>query len=124
MPTHRRWSSGRCFAFIVNVKRHPDPFLVEMSRRTNLQRMTMRFYEPNILYCPPEMEPILVAILDKPELKSLREVVKVAMVSILKEKGDHQDTYEAAVEAILDSEIRKYVSSVLVIRPQDRFRRQ
>jgi hypothetical protein len=61
-------SSGRHFAFIVNVNCLPDPFLVEISRRMGTERKTMELYEPNMLYCPREMEPILQAILDDGEL--------------------------------------------------------
>jgi hypothetical protein len=91
----------------VNVKYYPDPFLVEMSRRTKLKKMEVGFYEPNVLYCPPEMGPILEAILDEPEFKSLREVVKVAMVSVLKNNDDYESIYEMAIDAILDSEINR-----------------
>jgi hypothetical protein len=77
MPEQQYHSSARCFAFIVNVKYYPDPFLVEMSRRTKLKKMEVGFYEPNVLYCPPEMGPILEAIIDEPEFKSLRELLKL-----------------------------------------------
>jgi hypothetical protein len=108
MPEQQYRSSARCFAFIVNVKYYPDPFLVEMSRRTKLKKMEVGFYEPNVLYCPPEMGPILEAILDEREFKSLREVVKVAMVSALKNNNDDYATiYEIAIDAILDSEIHR-----------------
>jgi hypothetical protein len=60
--------SGRHFAFIVNVNCLPDPFLVEISRRTKNERKTVEFYGPNVIYCPREMEPILQAILDDDEL--------------------------------------------------------
>jgi hypothetical protein len=91
----------------VNAKYYPDPFLVDMSRRTKLKKMEVGFYEPNVLYCPPEMVPILEAILDEPEFKSLRKVVKVAMVSALKNNDDYESIYEMAIDAILDSEIHR-----------------
>jgi hypothetical protein len=64
----RECSSSNMESFIVNVQCLPDPFLVDMSRRTKTERKTVEFYEPNVLYCPREMEPILKAILDDGEL--------------------------------------------------------
>jgi hypothetical protein len=54
-PAMRNNYSGRYFAFVVNVKCLPDPFLVEISRRTKTERKTVEFYKPNVLYCPSEM---------------------------------------------------------------------
>jgi hypothetical protein len=76
---------GQYFAFIVNVKCLPDPFLVKISRRTKTQWKTVELYEPNELYCPREMEPILQAIIDDGELfKDQQQVVKQTMVSTMK----------------------------------------
>jgi hypothetical protein len=73
--------SGRHFAFIVNSKHLPNPFLVEMSRRTATQPKDLKLYEPNVLYCPRAMEPILTAIIDDRELfENYRHVVKEVMV--------------------------------------------
>jgi hypothetical protein len=105
--------SGRHFAFIVNIKRLPDPFLVELSRRTKTAKRNVEFYEPNVLYCPPEMEPILQALLDDNSLfKHHRHIVKEAMVSTLQhmEDSSHFDyraVHETALEAIMDIEIAK-----------------
>jgi hypothetical protein len=106
--------SGRHFAFIENVNCLPDPFLVEMSRRTKTKRKTVEFYEPNVLYCPREMEPILQAILDDGELfKNHRQVVKKAMVATIKSSVNssnllYSELQELAVNAIIDSEISKH----------------
>ena len=105
--------SGQHFAFIVNVKCLPDPFLVEISRRTKTERKTVEFYEPNVLYCPREMEPILKAILDDGELfKNHRQVVKQMMVSTIQSTPNpsslkYSEMQELAVTAIIDSEISK-----------------
>jgi hypothetical protein len=102
--------SGRHFAFIVNVNCLPDPFLVEISRRTKTERKTVEFYEPNVIYCPREMEPILQAILDDGELfRNHRQVVKQAMVSSIKSTSDPScEMQELAVTAIINSEILKH----------------
>jgi hypothetical protein len=105
--------SGRHFAFIVNVKCLPDPFLVEMSRRTKTERKTVEFYEPNVLYCPKEMEPILQAILDDGELfRNHRQVVKQVMVATINRTPNpssllFHELQELAVTAIIDSELSK-----------------
>jgi hypothetical protein len=105
--------SGQHFAFIVNVNCLPDPFLVKISRRMKTERKTVEFYEPNVLYCPSEMEPILQAILDDGKLfKNHRQVVKQAMVSSIKSTTDpsnlrYSEMQELAMTAIIDSEIVK-----------------
>ena len=106
--------SGRHFAFIVNVNCLPDPFLVEISRRTKTERKTVEFYEPNVIYYPREMEPILQAILDDGELfRNHRQVFKQAMVSSIKSTSDlsnfkYSEMQELAVTAINHSEILKH----------------
>jgi hypothetical protein len=66
----------------------------------------VEFYEPDVLYCPREMEPILQAILDDGELfKNQRQVVKQAMVSSIKSTPDpsnfkNSEMQELAVTAI------------------------
>jgi hypothetical protein len=111
--TMRNEYSGRHFAFIVNVECLPDPFLVEISRRTKTERKTVEFYEPNVLYCPREMEPILKAILDDGELfKNHRQVVKKTMVSTMQSTPNpsslkYIEMQELAMTAIIDSEISK-----------------
>ncbi len=73
----------------------------------------MEFYEPNVLYCPREIEPILQAILDNGELfKNHPQVVRQAMVSTIKSTTDpsnlkYSEMQELAVTAIIESEISK-----------------
>ncbi len=99
--------SSRSFAFIVNREGLPNPFLVEISRRTKTLPKDVAFYEPSIYYCPPTMTVILRSILDNQELfEQHRWVVKAAMVSILEEAdGDVLDDewklQKIAVEAIV-----------------------
>ncbi len=74
----------------------------------------MELYEPNVIYCPREMEPILQAILDDGELfKNHRQVVKQAMVSSIKStmvplNFNYSEMQELAVTAIIDSKILKH----------------
>jgi hypothetical protein len=74
----------------------------------------VEFYEPDVLYCPREMEPILKAILNDGELfKNHRQVVKQAMVSSIKSTTDwwnfkYSEMQELALTAIIDSEILKH----------------
>ena len=99
----------------MNVNCLPDPFLVEISRRTKTERKTVEFYEPHVLYCPREMEPILQAILDDGELfKNHRQVVKQTMVSTILSTPNpsnlkYSEMQELAMTAIIDSEISKQI---------------
>ena len=92
----------------------PRPFpRVNISRRTKTEQNTVEFYEPNVLYCPREIEPILQAILDNGELfKNHPQVVRQAMVSTIKSTTDpsnlkYSEMQELAVTAIIESEISK-----------------
>jgi hypothetical protein len=99
--------SSRSFAFIVNREGLPNPFLVEISRRTKTLPKDVAFYEPSVYYCPPTMTVILQSILDNQQLfEQHRWVVKAAMISVLEEAdGDVLDDewklQKIAVEAIV-----------------------
>ena len=55
---------SRSFAFITNEADYPDPFLIEMSRRTQLRHSSVSYFDPNVLYCSPDMNKILEEIQD------------------------------------------------------------
>jgi hypothetical protein len=99
--------SSRSFAFIVNREGLPNPFLVEISRRTKALPKDLVFYEPSVYYCPPTMTVILQSILDNQELFEQHQwVVKPAMVSVLEEADgdvldDEWELQKIAVEAIV-----------------------
>ena len=99
--------SSRSFAFIVNREGLPNPFLVEISRRTKTLPKDVAFYEPSVYYCPPTMTVILWSILYNQELFEQHQwVVKAAMVSVLEEAdGDVLDDewklQKIALEAIV-----------------------
>lgn len=108
--------SRRDYAFILNRHPFPNPFLVEISRRTKTQRKNVAFYLPDVVFCPQQMKSILEAILyDESLFKHHRQVVKVAMVEALTEHttdGGHLESASLvtiAVEAIIKEEIWKFL---------------
>jgi hypothetical protein len=50
----------RCrYAFIVNWKPFKCPFFVERCRRSKIELKHIRFYEPNVVYVPKNLEHII-----------------------------------------------------------------
>jgi hypothetical protein len=102
-------TSGQKFAFIVNQVELPNPFLVDISRRTKtLPRHVAYYYEPCVFYCPPTMTIILKSSL----LRYHRSVVKQSMVTVLQEAnpdiiGSESQLQTIAVEAIVSVEASK-----------------
>jgi hypothetical protein len=105
--------SGRKFAFIINQDGLPNPFLVEISRRTKTLPKHVEYYEPSVLYCPLTMEIILKSILDDDELfVRYRKVIKEAMVLVLHAGNtlilkSEEKLQTIAVEAVVAAEIAK-----------------
>ena len=102
--------SGRKFAFIVNQVDLPNPFLVEISRRTKTLPRHVAYYEPCVFYCPPTMTIILKSTKTNRNLLLYHQsVVKQSMVTILQE-GDldiiesESQLQTIAVEAIVSVE--------------------
>jgi hypothetical protein len=101
-------TSGRKFAFIVNQVELPNPFLVEISRRTKTLPRHVAYYEPCVFYCLPTMTIILKSSL----LRYHRSVVKQSMVTVLQEAdpdiiGSESQLRTIAVEAIVSVEAWK-----------------
>ncbi len=102
--------SGRKFAFIVNQVDLPNPFLVEISRRTKTLPRYVSYYESCVFYCPPTMTIILKSTKTNRNLLLYHQsVVKQSMVTILQE-GDldiiesESQLQTIAVEAIVSVE--------------------
>ena len=92
---------SRQYAFIIEHSQFPNPFLLEISRWTNLTRSTLSFFEPKVLYCPPAMVPIFRGILEKHQLRHYREAVKVEMVVALLDNLEFNHYYENTIMAIV-----------------------
>jgi len=76
----------RRYAFIVNYPTLPARHLIEMSRIKQISWLTIHFYEPNVLYCPEEINEILRAVLHNNEVKQFGEEVKMSMIDSLLER--------------------------------------
>jgi hypothetical protein len=105
--------SGKKFAFIVNQVDLPNPFLVEISRRTKTLPRHVAYYKPCVFYCLPTMTIILKSTKTNHSLLGYYwSVVKKSMVSVLQE-GDHDiigsesQLRMIAVEAIVSVEASK-----------------
>ena len=92
------------YAFIIKHKTYPDPFLFDISQWTGIYSLKLRFFEPNVLYCPLAMGLILKAILEKHKLRYFCEVVKEEMVIALLGKLDFKYCMENAILAIVKME--------------------
>merc|ERR1711862_873905 len=80
---------GRQFAFIINVDNLPSPFLVEIGKRRTLSIQGIRIFEPDVLYCPRTMSPMLRVVnsSDGFEMK-YKKVVEESFVKFLKDNRD------------------------------------
>ena len=50
------------FVFIINKSSIPNPFLVEVDRRSTPRLKDMKYLEPNVLFCPKAMSSLLLQI--------------------------------------------------------------
>jgi hypothetical protein len=106
---------SREFAFITKVKAFPDPFLVEISRRTGTTRRQVGFYRRHVTYCPSIFSPILQSIFDdKIIFCCYRTLLKKTVLSYIHEVhetggGECPSSFKGAVlsaiNAIIEFEI-------------------
>ena len=90
------------FAFIVNVGAFPNPFLVEVSRRTRTTGAQVKYYMPNVVYCPCFCNGVLTAVLHCPMIfRNHRKVVKETVLEFVRtnneDKGDEETRLIRAV---------------------------
>ena len=78
------------YAFIYDTPNFPNPFLVHISRKTRTDLAMVQCYEPNVIYCPKQMNNILKSILYDLDIFKFRSLVKNELFFLLKEKDISQ----------------------------------
>jgi hypothetical protein len=80
--------SNHDFAFIVNVKSFPSPYLVEMSQRRRIKK-NVTFYKLNVVFAPPKMNFIFKSILDNgPLFKMHLQVIRETMLEAIESNNE------------------------------------
>ena len=78
------------YAFIFNTQHFQNPFLVHISQRTRTNLTLVRRYEPNVIYCPHEMDNIVKSILYNRDMFKIRSLVKKELFCLLKQRSRNQ----------------------------------
>jgi hypothetical protein len=101
------------FAFIVNRRPFPNPYLVHMSRMSKTRRETLDYFEPNVIYAPRSMDFILKPLLHNEELFNFhRQVLKESMLEAITSNnkdvlGSSNILQTLAVESVAKQEIAR-----------------
>ena len=101
------------FAFIVNRRPFPSPYLVHMSRMSKTRKETLDYFAPNVIYTPRSMDFILKPLLHNEELFNFhRQVLKESMLEAI--TSNDKDVLESctilqtlAVESVAKQEITR-----------------
>jgi hypothetical protein len=94
----------KVYAFITGQLDLPDPFLCELSRRTKTTRRHLSYYEPNVVYCPSAVDPIVRCILDRSSIlyKEYRSQAKLSLLRSIHLFSETSITEDQARETILE----------------------
>ena len=101
------------FAFIVNRRPFPNPYLVHMSRMSKTRRETLDYFEPNVICAPRSMDFILKPLLHNEELFNIhRQVLKESMLEAITSNdkdvlGSSAILQTLAVESVAKQEIAR-----------------
>jgi hypothetical protein len=112
----------KVYAFITGQITLPDPFLCELSRRTKKTRRHLSYYEPNVVYCPSAVVPIVRCILDRSSIlyKQYRAQAKVSLLRsihlFLAESVTEDQARETILEDIITMEIQERLRSDFYFR--------
>lgn len=71
------------FAIIINEKDLPTPFLIALNRSTSPSEDAIKFFHPNMIYCPTSMSAILTYLKDKEKNGEYKKLVLNKMVNLL-----------------------------------------
>ena len=111
----------RRYAFIVGKPCLPDPFLIEISRRTRATAQQVAYFEPNVLYCPPAASLTVRCIIeDQFIFKKHRVVVKEAVVAVLMRQGmvwkDPVEFQEEVVKFFVEEKLKASFHQRMITR--------
>ena len=99
------------FAIILEANGYDVKCLVCVGRRSIVNWMLVRFYEPNVIYCPREMRPVLEGIQCRKLVRlDLHDTVLNEMARFMVEKQDGINTStEIYWEVAIDSIAKEYI---------------
>ena len=102
------------FAFILNTKGLPNPFLVEIGcRRAALSSDGIQFFEPNVLYCPQSMSQIPRRIRSSQHfnVRNYKQIIKDKFVGVLLNvQGEDKPCHfwhDLAIHTVIKYELNK-----------------
>ena len=102
------------FAFILNAKGLPNPFLVEIGcRRAALSSDDIQFFEPNVLYCPQSMSQIPRRIRSSQHfnVRNYKQIIKDKFVGVLLNvQGEDKPCHfwhDLAIHTVIKYELNK-----------------
>ena len=100
----------RRYAFIVGIKSLPDPFLVEISRRTKTTAEQVAFFREDVIHCHAAASRTVRCIIEDPYIFCMhRQEAKDAVVTVLRnEVGGCQDPaafQEEVIRLIVEKKI-------------------
>ena len=99
----------------MNEDELPNPFLVKVDCRGSLSWDVIKFFEPNVLYCPTGMTQMLRAIKNRfivcPEYKEAVESKCIMVLQKMQAQGSDEKSrdfwQDLAISTIIDFEIDK-----------------
>ena len=105
----------RSYAFITGGRSNfPDPFLVEISRRTRTRQQQVAFFEPDVVYCPSFANRVVKSLLEDDHVFAHWATLNCALVEYLVkfgESGTEEQAKEVAVESVVVAQAAEHVDS-------------
>ena len=104
------------YAFITGGRNNfPDPFLVEISRRTRTRPQQVAFFEPDVVYCPSFANQVLKSVLEQDRAIFVhRAIVKPALLEYFLKfegRGTEAEVKEGVAWSLIVVEAAKMVDA-------------
>ena len=95
----------KSYAFLLDLPSYPKVLMLEVSNRTKIDKMMLRFFGNKVVYVPKIMECLLVRRLDE----ETQRFLEVAMVNLIQRGVENE--YKHIHESLIDSIIRQKISN-------------
>ena len=110
-------ADGCRYAFIVNRKAFECPYFVECCRRTKIELKHIRFYEPNVVYVPKKLEP-LIYVVKKVQDEDNRTIALDAVCQDIRNNKQEKDSYlvcyqQKVVETVIHNRLHSKQSNIV-----------
>lgn len=95
----------RRYCFLLNADGFPCPFLLEMSRRTQLGYTSVSYYDPDVLYCSYEMNEVIDQLQDNSEFfRNYRDDIHPILCNILMDyfEWDADEIHDSVVHIVME----------------------